>query len=164
MEDHSIENLPEVLKSVRTRPLMVLKLVIAPPQIVGKSPRVSRLVGVALSGTFEGERLSGEVLPGGSDWQVVGDNGSAQLNCRLILKTDDGELISIQYQGVRSNPPAVVARIAKGESVSPDEYYLRITPIFETASEKYGWLNNVIAVGIGDRREHGPTYSIHEVL
>ena len=164
MQDQSIENLPEVLRSVKTKPLMVLKLVIAKPQIVGRSSRVNRLVGATESGSFSGERLSGEVLPGGSDWQTVGDNGTTLMNCRLVLKTDDGELISIQYQGIRANPPSVVSRLANGEIVSPDEYYLRIIPIFETSSKKYAWLNNIVAVGIGDRQEHGPTYSIHEVL
>ena len=163
MQDPSIENLPDLLKTVRSRPLMVLRLVIASPQIIGTSPRINRLVGVAESGSFTGERLAGEVLPGGSDWQVVGDNGSTLLNCRLVLKTDDGELISIQYQGIRMNPPEVAARLAKG-TVDPDDYYLRIIPVFETASEKYGWLNNIVAVGIGDRQTHGPTYSIHEIL
>ncbi len=143
---------------------MVLKLIIAKPQIIGRSPHVNRLVGVTESGSFEGARLSGEVLPGGSDWQEVGENGNTLLNCRLVLKTNDGELISIQYKGIRANPPAVVARLGKGEAVSPDEYYLRVVPIFETSSEKYSWLNNIVAVGIGDRQEHGPVYSIHEVL
>jgi len=143
---------------------MVLKLIIAKPQIIGRSPHVNRLVGVTESGSFQGERLSGQVLAGGSDWQEVGENGNTLLNCRLVLKTDDGELVSIQYKGIRENPPAVVTRLAKGEAVSPDEYYLRILPIFETSSEKYGWLNNMVAIGIGDRQEHGPVYSIHEVL
>ena len=143
---------------------MVLKLIIAKPQVIGQSPRINRLVGATESGSFDGERLSGQVLPGGSDWQTVGDDGSTLMNCRLVLQTEDGELITIQYQGVRANPPAVVTRLANGETVSPDEYYLRILPVFETSSPKYAWLNNLVAVGIGDRQQHGPVYSIFEVL
>ncbi|MGF7036857.1 DUF3237 domain-containing protein [Mucilaginibacter lappiensis] len=164
MSNQTLENLPVLLQEVKTKPLFVLRLSIAKPQIVGKGPHVNRLVGVAESGSFEGERLSGEVLPGGSDWQAIGTNGGTLMDCRLILKTTDGELIAIKYKGIRVNPPAVLSKMEKGEPIGPDEYYLRIVPVFETASEKYSWLNNIIAIGIGDRQPTGPTYSIFEVL
>ena len=34
----------------------------------------------------------------------------------------------------------------------------------ETAAEKYGWLNRIIAVGLGHREPQGPIYRIFEVL
>jgi hypothetical protein len=37
-------------------------------------------------------------------------------------------------------------------------------PLFETAAPQYGWLNKVVAIGIGYRRAVGPIYSIFEVL
>jgi len=55
-------------------------------------------------------------------------------------------------------------KIDKGEAVDPSSYYFRINPLFETAAEKYDWLNRVVAVGIGHRRADGPVYSIFEVL
>jgi hypothetical protein len=143
---------------------MVLSLAVGVAQAVGDTPSTNRLVGVLQSGTFIGERLSGQVLPGGSDWQSIRSNGSILLDCRLVLTTTDGELISMKYTGIRVNPPGVAARIKGGEVVNPSEYYLRIAPVFETASEKYAWLNNVVAIGIGDRPPVGPTYSIFEVL
>ena len=42
-------------------------------QIVGATPGVFRRIGVVPSGLFEGERLSGEILEGGADWQAVRD-------------------------------------------------------------------------------------------
>ena len=143
---------------------MVLRIVVGQAQVVGAIPDTNRLVGVLEGGTFAGERLSGQVLPGGSDWQSIRHNGSTLLDSRLVLKTADGELISMKYTGVRVNSPEVAARLKHGEVVAPEDYYLRITPVFETASEKYAWINNVVAVGSGDRQPVGPTYSIFEVL
>ena len=52
----------------------------------------------------------------------------------------------------------------QGEVVDPESYYFRIDPNLETSAAKYGWLNRVIAVGIGHRRADGPVYSVFEVL
>jgi hypothetical protein len=65
------DNLPDVLKTVRTRPLFVMQLDVRKLQIVGATPGAYRRVGVVPGGSFEGEWLSGEVLDGGSDWQAV---------------------------------------------------------------------------------------------
>ena len=158
------DNLPDVLKTLRTRPLFVLHLDVRKLQIVGATPGAYRRVGVVPGGSFEGERLSGEVLDGGSDWQAVRNDGATTLSARLVLKTGDDALIGMTYRGVRHGPPDVVARIEKGEVVDPASYYFRITPLFETGAEKYDWINRVVAVGIGYRRADGPIYSVFEVL
>jgi hypothetical protein len=158
------DNLPEVLKGVRTRPLFVMRLEVRKLLIVGATPGGFRRIGVVPGGSFEGERLSGEVLDGGSDWQTVRGDGSTTLNVRLILKTKDDALICMSYQGVRHGAPDVVEKIEKGEVVDPASYYFRINPLFETAAANYGWINRIVAVGIGHRRADGPIYSIFEVL
>jgi hypothetical protein len=158
------DNLPEVLKSVQARPMFVMRLDVRPLQIVGATPGAYRRIGVVPGGSFEGERLSGEVLDGGSDWQTVRDDGATTLHVRLVLKTDDGALIGMTYRGVRHGPPDVIERVEKGEAVDPARYYFRINPLFETAAAKYDWINRVVAVGIGYRRADGPIYSIFEVL
>ena len=158
------EGLPEVLMSVRTRPLFVMRLEVRKLQIVGATPGAFRRIGVVPGGSFEGERLSGNVLEGGSDWQAVRSDGSTTLNVRLVLATNDGDLIGMTYQGVRHGPPDVVERIEKGEVVDPASYYFRINPLFETSAAKYDWINRLVAVGIGHRRADGPIYSVFEVL
>ena len=60
--------------------------------------------------------------------------------------------------------PDVLDRIARGEVVKATDYYFRIAAQFETASEKYGWLNNIISVGVGHRLPEGPIYRMFEVL
>jgi Protein of unknown function (DUF3237) len=69
------DDLPDTLKVVRTRPLFVMRLDVRPLQIVGQTPGAFRRIGVVPGGRFEGERLSGEVMEGGADWQAVRADG-----------------------------------------------------------------------------------------
>jgi len=158
------DSLPDHLRQVRTRPLFVMRLDVKPILVVGATPGPFRRIGVVPGGSFEGERLSGELLDGGSDWQTVRSDGATTLNVRLVLRTTDGALIAMTYQGIRHGPPEVIASIERGEVVDPASYYFRINALFETAAAKYDWMNRVVAVGIGHRRADGPVYSIFEVL
>jgi uncharacterized protein DUF3237 len=49
---------------------------------------------------------------------------------------------------------------AKVEALSEDDYYFRIQPTFETADERYGWLNALVAAGVGKRTAKGVRYRI----
>ncbi|MEJ1963172.1 MAG: DUF3237 domain-containing protein [Gammaproteobacteria bacterium] len=157
-------DLPEALTNLRTTPLFVMRLDVRPMQIFASQPGGYRRVGVVFGGSFEGERLSGTVLDGGSDWQTVRSDGTAILDVRLILKTQDDTLIGMTYRGVRHGPPDVLARIDHGEVMDPATHYFRIAPMFETAAPRYDWLSRIVAVGIGHRRADGPVYSVFEVL
>jgi hypothetical protein len=160
------EILPKEMNELRVKPLFTLLLAVAPPIVVGKSPGVDRRVGVITGGRFEGERLSGELFPGGgSDWQSIrpGD-GAWMINVRIVLKTDDGAIIGMPYTGIRQGPKEVLDRIARGETVKATDYYLRITGSFETSSPQYAWLNTMLCVGVGHRLPEGPVYQVFEVM
>src|ERR1700678_3710932 len=160
----SNDELPDVLKTIRTRPLFVMRLDVKPLIVVGATPGAFRRIGVMPGGAFEGERLSGDVLEGGADWQNVRSDGATTLDVRVPLKTHDGALIAMRYQGMRYGPPDVIAKLEKGEAVDPASHYFRIAPTFETAAPQYDWLNRVVAIGAGYRRADGPIYSVFEVL
>jgi hypothetical protein len=145
------DNLPEVLRTLRTRPLFVMRLNVRKLQIVGATPAGYRRMGVVPGGSFDGERLSGEVLDGANDWQTVRPDGATTLNVRLVLKTNDEALIGMTYRAIRYGPPDVLARIERGEVVDPKSYYFRLNPLLETANVRYDWLNRVVAIGIGPR-------------
>ena len=160
----SNDELPDVLKTIRTRPLFVMRLDVKPLIVVGATPGAFRRIGVMPGGAFEGERLSGDVLEGGSDWQSVHSDGATALDVRVPLKTHDGALITMSYRGLRHGPADVIAKLEKGEAVDPASYYFRIAPTFETAAPRYDWLNRIMAIGAGYRRADGPIYSVFEVL
>ena len=61
------------------------------------------------------------------------DDGIGELDVRGTFKTDDGALIYMTYKGV----------VARGDA----GLYWRVTPVFNTASEKYDWLNHIVCVG-----------------
>ncbi|KQM99396.1 DUF3237 domain-containing protein [Sphingomonas sp. Leaf25] len=160
----TLASLPAPLRSIATQPLFAMRFDVRGPENVGATPGADRRIGVITGGRFEGERLRGEVLDGGSDWQSVRRDGSWTLDVRVVLRTDDGALIGMTYGGVRRGPPEILAALARGEDVDPASYYFRSNPVFETASEKYAWLNGILAIGTGHRFPDGPLYSIFEVL
>src|SRR5215813_14908156 len=156
--------LPPELSTLRSQPLLIFQIAVKPPSVVGATPGHDRRIGEITGGRFEGERLRGRILSGGSDWQSLRADGTTTLNVRLVMETDDGELIGMTYLGMRHGPKEVLERIARGEKVSASEYYMRATPYYETASEKYGWLNRIVSVAYGHRMAGGAIYQVFEIL
>jgi len=152
------------MAEIRTRPIMTLKLAVNGMQAIGAGPNGNRRVGLVAGGTFEGERLRGKVLPGGADWIMGRADGVTLLDVRLVLETEDKATIGMTYRGLRHGPAAVMDKVNKGEFVDPSQYYFRTAVAFETAAEKYAWLNGVIAIGTGSRPPEGPVYDVFEVL
>lgn len=163
MSESLTGSLPESLKTIQTRHLITLRLKVKPIISVGQTPNGFRRVGVIFGGAFDGERLSGTVLDGANDWQLVRPDGSVSLDVRITLQTQDDHFINMYYTGIRAGNPDILKRIDAGETVDPTAYYFRTTPRFETASEKYAWLNNILCIGTGHRDAAGPIYSIFEV-
>jgi Protein of unknown function (DUF3237) len=159
----SLGQLPESLRTVRTRPLFVLREAVPPLLIVGDTPNGFRRIGLVQGGSFEGERLSGVVVSG-NDWQTVRNDSCTKLDVRMILRTTDNALIVMTYTVLRAGPPDVMERLDKGEAPDPGSYYFRMSPMFETGAKKYDWINRIIGVGVGNRLADGPVYSVFEVL
>ena len=100
-------------------------------------------------GSFDGARLNGTVHDGGADW-ITQVSGHSSLDVRITLETDDGAIIYMTYKGV-------VARSDSG-------LYWRVTPVFNTSSEKYDWLNHKVFVGKSKQVEGKVAYDIFEIL
>jgi hypothetical protein len=94
-----------------------------------------RLIVPISGGTFAGPRLKGTIILPSGDWVVQRPDGSRVLDVRVLLQTDDGQKIYMSWRGIAYAPPG-------------GALWARIVPMFETASEKNAWLNNVIAVGV----------------
>ncbi|MGC8476189.1 MAG: DUF3237 domain-containing protein [Acetobacteraceae bacterium] len=152
------------MAELRTAHLFTLTLEVAGMQPVGPTPAGDRRVGLVAGGRFKGARLSGIVLPGGADWIMLRPDGATTLDVRLVLQTDDGAAIGMTYRGMRHGPPEIMDRVARGEPVPAESYYFRTAVAFETAAERYAWLNRIIAIGTGERPPSGPVYDVFEVL
>jgi hypothetical protein len=156
-------SVPDALKTVRTKPLFVLREQVPPLLVVGQTPNGFRRIGVIQGGSFEGDRLSGEVVSG-NDWQSVRTDSCIQLDVRLVLRTTDDALIVMTYQCLRAGAPEIIKKLDHGEPVDPTSYYFRMNPMFETSAPQYDWMNRIIAIGVGHRLADGPLYNIFEVL
>lgn len=115
-------------------------------------------------GSFQGPSITGAVVPGGADWQIIRADDVAELEARYTLRTEDGALIYVINRGYRHGPAEVMQRLAKGEPVDPKEYYFRATPTFETSVAKYNWLTKHIFVATGERKPGSVIIDFYKLL
>jgi Protein of unknown function (DUF3237) len=150
---------------LQSRHLFTMTIKLHPTEELGQTPAGNRRVFAVSGGDFKGDRLRGTILPIiGSDLLLTRPDGSSQQDVRMLLRTDDGATILMTYRGVRHASTEVNERLARGEAVAPSEYYLRTAPFFETSSPKYGWLNQVVTIGVGERRPDSVIYEVFEIL
>ena len=155
------ENYPAIEPSLRL--LYRSEVEIETPLSVGRLPVGERRIINISGGKFSGPRLSGTILPGGADWQVIRPDGITQVEARYTLQTHDGALIYVENRGLRHGPAEVMERLALGKPVDPNLYYFRTTPVFETGSKAYLWLNGVVAAAVGERHAEKVIITVYEV-
>ncbi|MGH8456941.1 MAG: DUF3237 domain-containing protein [Stenotrophobium sp.] len=98
-------------------------------------------------GWARGPRINGAIIQPTADWLRVMPNGSLRVDARMTVKTDDGALVHVSYNGVISMTPANFARMSQGDTLTANDMYFMIAPTFQTGHEKYAWLNHLQAVG-----------------
>jgi hypothetical protein len=104
------------------------------PTVVGDTP-LGRGQSVAVTGgTVSGPKLSGRILPGGSDYQLVRSDGSVVIDADFMIETDDHVMIHVRNVGIAVPP---------GKDKTP---YAWTAPKFDAPAGRYGWLNNTIFV------------------
>lgn len=151
---------------IELKPLFTIKAEVnTPAQLVGAVPHgFTRRVMCVDGGRFEGARLSGRVLPGGADVVLERPDGGLHLDVRLVLETNEGEIVYMTYQGRRNGPtPEIMKQIVNREPIPRGADYFRVLVQFETAAPRLLWLNDKVAVGTGTREPNGPVYDIWEV-
>jgi hypothetical protein len=127
-----------MVEPLRSQHLLTLRLDVdfRGMQRIGDTVAGRRRVAPITGGRFEGERLKGEVLPGGADWVINRPDGHMAIDVRITLKEADGALIYCTYQGL----------------------------FRRRGAEKHRWLNDVLAVGVGRQTADGPVYDVFEIL
>jgi hypothetical protein len=128
------------------------------------TPAGARMTFVTSGGTIGGPKLRGEILPGGGDWVVVGSDGVGRVDVRATIRTDDGVLIHYEARGIIKIPADGLDRLAAGKVLPFEHTYVRTTPKFETADERYAWLSEVVAVGYNILSPNHIDYRIYQVL
>jgi hypothetical protein len=115
--------------------------------VLENGPQGTRTIVQLVSGRFEGPRINASVQAPAADWITNRADGSYRLDVRLTLKTDDGAVILMTYNGIGETTPT-------GAS-------LRSAPLFETGDSRYVWLTRLQAVGVGERVGTALTFDIY---
>lgn len=106
----------------------------------------------AASGTINGPRLRGQVIPmSGGDFPLVRPDGVIDFDARYLLETDDGAIVYMQNRGYRWGETAVMERLRRNEPVDSHEYYMRVTPKFDAPAGPHEWLNRHVLIGTAEK-------------
>lgn len=81
-----------------------------------------------------------------------------------VRDTRDDALIHCETRGTIKVPAGALDRLAAGETVSFTESYIRTTPTFETADERYAWLSGLVTLGYNILSPNHIDYRIYRVL
>jgi Protein of unknown function (DUF3237) len=135
----------------------------APWEVGATSGLGDRRIFPITGGWFEGPLLRGTILNNGADWQVVTPDGVSLIDTRYLLRLDDGALAYLQTRGLRHGPAEVLAAMAAGQPVDPNDYFFRVYLTFETASGRYGWLNRTMAIGSAMRLANAVIYDAYQL-
>ena len=115
---------------------------LAPAQVLGETPNGRRQSIPITGGTLSGQGMSGRILPGGADYQLVRSDGSVMIDADYMIETDDHVTIHVRNVGIIV-PPA-----------KDHPAYAWAAPKFDAPNGRYGWMNNAIFVsrisGAGD--------------
>ena len=130
---------------------------------LGNTPYGKRVIVNVEGGHFKGPELKGTVVSPSGDWLLIRADNSVQLDVRTSLITDDDATIYMRYLGLRVAQQSVLDRLSAGDDVDPEEYYMRTICNFETGAGKYDWLNQILAVGTGQRFPDRVVYDIHKI-
>ncbi len=140
-----------------------LKVDVAVPISLGSAGQGERRI-VPITGGHVSGRLTGRILPGGADDQMLCADGVTRLDARYLIETTDGALIHVENSGLRHGPPELMERIRRGEPVDPSAIYFRCSPRFHTTSEPYRWLTRALFVGTGERGPDDVRLAIFEIV
>jgi hypothetical protein len=149
---------------ISSKPIFRIHAELAEILHLGATPYGDRRIIPITGGRVEGVRLTGRILPGGADWQIVRADGAADIQARYTIETQAGARILVSSDGLRHGPPDVIAQLARGEEVDPDRYYFRTVLRFETSHPSVDWLNRILALARGARHAQAVDLDVHEVL
>ena len=144
-------------------PIFTIEAELAPLMNLGRTPVGERRIIGITGGTVRGPKLTGRVLPGGADWQVVRADGAADISARYTLESDSGARILVSSDGLRHGPPEVLAALMRGEKVDPSAYYFRTVMRFETGDAGFDWMNRILAIAYGERLASAVKLDVFEV-
>ncbi|MFN7724984.1 MAG: DUF3237 domain-containing protein [Rubrivivax sp.] len=133
------------------QPFAQVDCLVGPLTNLGPAPLGERRCVPLLGGQVSGPGLSGRILPGGVDWQILRQDGVLEIAAHYVVATDDGALVEVRSDGLRHGPPEVMARLSAGEAVPPAAYFFRTLVRLTTGAPAWLHLNRRMLVASGER-------------
>lgn len=131
--------------------LFRMEATLAQPSMVPNGPNGTRVIVPITGGTVTGPRINGTVDALGADWLTMRADGTAQLDVRALIRTDDGAVIHTSYKGIMAPTESGDRRITTA-------------PLFETGDEKYAWMNAIQAIAVGAPGQGVVQYDVYRIL
>lgn len=150
-----IKEEPLVLPQLNTEKLFYLEANCGPIISIGDAGKGDLNIYPIIGGYFEGERLKGEVVNLGADWNYLQANKVDVVDTRYLLKTEDGAYISLSTKGWCVMSDEQDDAVERGEHILPEDYYFRQHLFFETGDSRYSWLNSTVAFAVMGVKETG---------
>jgi hypothetical protein len=141
-----------------------LEVTVDRPVEIGPTPAGHRRVIPITGGTVSGPLLTGRVLPGGADFQVIRTETETVAEARYVIETDQGERVYVENTGLRTGSAEDIARLRQDLPVDPARIYFRSTPRFETSAPRLAVLTSHVFVGSGVRHPAGVVFDFFRVV
>jgi uncharacterized protein DUF3237 len=143
--------------------VMHLEVVVDRPIEIGETPAGQRRVIPITGGEVSGPLLSGRVLPGGADFQLIRTGTETVAEARYVIETDRGERVYVENVGLRTGSAEDIARLRQDLPVDPARIYFRSSPRFETAAPRLAALTSHVFVGSGQRHPTAVVFDFFQV-
>lgn len=128
-----------------------LEILVGTPVEVGQTHAGLRRMIPILGGSATGPELTGTILPGGADFQVLRSETVTDLDARYVIESDTGERVFVTNLAYRTGSAEDVAALVRGEQVPAERIYFRCAPRFEVSGAELSWLESTVVIGSGRR-------------
>ena len=109
-----------------------LEILVDAPVEVGQTHAGLRRMIPILGGTATGPGLTGTILSGGADFQVLRSETVTDLDARYVVESDTGERVFVTNLAYRTGSAEDVAALVRGEQVPAERiYFLSLIHISE---------------------------------
>lgn len=134
------------------------------PIVVGQDNVSGRRQLIEIIGGKVAGSLSGKVLPGGVDSQIIRPDGFVELSARYAIELDSGQTVYIENNGIRRVAPEFAKEVAAGKIVDPKHVYFATVPQFEVYDEELGWLTKSVFICYAVRLPESVLLSFYQVI
>ena len=140
-----------------------LEVEVGAPVEIGSTPAGLRRIIPITGGAVSGPLMTGRILPGGADFQLIRTETETLAEARYVLESDQGERVYVDNRALRTGSAEDIARLRQDVPVDPARIYFRSTPTFETTVPRLAVLTSHVFVGSGVRHPRAVVFDFFRV-